>query len=389
MLTVVAAHQNVQVERSIPDIVETKVGKIKVERLASLEHGWSMAYLPDGRLLITEKPGRLRFFENGKLSEPISGTPEVVYKAQGGLLEVEVDPKFAENSYIYLYFVEAAEKQPEDAKETRDTRIGTEQDLQDTMLKGGAVARGKMVGNALKEVKVIWRQEPKMIGRNHFGGKLVFGADGTLFITSGERQRFDPAQDMQSNLGKVVRINADGSIPHDNPFAKSTDVRQDIWSVGHRNPLGAAIHPETKKLWIHEMGPWHGDELNAPEAGKNYGWPVVSNGDNYDGTPIPDHATRLEYEQPVEYWHPAISPAGLIFYTGDLFKDWKNNALIGGLSSEVLIRLTFEGGRVKSEERIDLQARIREVVQAPDGAVLVITDPKEGNGELLRLTPAQ
>ncbi len=384
-----AAQEQSNEQYKPPDTVETKSGRIKVERLATLEHGWGMTYLPDGRLLLTEKPGRLRFFENGKLSDPISGVPRVEYKAQGGLLDVEIDPKFAETSYVYLYFVEAATRQPEAAQETRDARIGPEQDLSDVTLKGGAVARGKLKGNALQEVEVTWRQEPKMIGRNHFGGKIVFGKDGTLFITSGERQRFDPAQDLKSNLGKIVRINSDGSIPSDNPFAKSPDVRQDIWSVGHRNPLGAAIHPDTGTLWIHEMGPWHGDELNTPEAGKNYGWPIVSNGDHYDGTPIPDHASKPDMVPPIEYWHPAISPSGLIFYTGPLFTKWKNNALLGGLSSEVLIRLTFEGDRVKTEERIGLRARIRDVVQAPDGAVLVMTDPKKGPGELLRLTPTQ
>lgn len=367
--------------------IEAKSGRIKVERLATLEHGWGLAYLPDGRLLVTEKPGRLRFFADGKLSEPISGVPEVVYKGQGGLLDVAVDPNFASNKFVYVSYAEKAAQQPDVKQDERDPRLGPEQDLSDVVLRGAAVARGRLEGNQLQDVKVIWRQEPKQIGRGHYGGTLVFAPDGTLFILSGERQRFTPAQEMNSNLGKVVRINTDGTIPSDNPFASRTDVRSDIWSSGHRNPLGGAIHPATGKLWIHEMGPAQGDELNMPEPGKNYGWPVVSNGDNYDGSPIPDHPTQPQFAPPVFYWHPAISPAGFIFYTGDMFANWKNDALIGGLSSEVLIRVTIDGDRVRSEERLNLQARIREIVQAPDGSVLVITDPKEANGELLRLTP--
>ena len=183
-----------------------------------------------------------------------------------------------------------------------------------------------------------------------------------------------------------MRINADGSIPPDNPFAKKAGARPDVWSIGHRNPLGAAIHPTSKELWIHEMGPWRGDEVNLPEPGKNYGWPVVSNGDHYDGTPIPDHATRPEFVAPMEYWRPVISPSGLAFYAGSLFPDWRGSVLIGGLSSEALVRLTLEGNRVKSEERIGLHRRIRDVVEAPDGAVLLLTDAKDG--ELLRLAPA-
>ena len=369
------------------EVIQTKSGPVKVERLASLNEPWGMTFLPDGRLLLTEKPGRLRTYADGRLSEPIGGLPRVLYRDQGGLLDVEIDPAFARNGLVYLYYTEAAEQQPADARDTRDTRVGTGQDLQDNVLKGGAVARGRLDGNQLRDVKVVWRQEPKMIGRNHFGGRLAFAPDGTLFITSGDRQRFDPAQDAATNVGKVVRINPDGSIPADNPFARKQGVRPDVWSLGHRNPLGAAIHPKTKALWIHEMGPKHGDELNIPEPGKNYGWPVVSNGDNYDGTPIPDHATRPELAEPAAYWHPAISPSGFAFYTGSLFPQWGGSALIGGLSSEALIRLTLDGNKVKEEERIPMQRRIRDVAQAPDGAVLVLIDAKDG--ALLRLTPAQ
>lgn len=367
-------------------VIQTKSGPVAIERLATLEHPWGMAFLPDGRLLITEKPGRLRIFADGKLSEPVGGVPKVAYREQGGLLDVEIDPDFARNGLVYLSYAEAAEQQPPNARDEPDPRFGGYFDKEDNVLKGGAVARGRLDGLALQDVKVIWRQVPKTIGRGHFGGRLAFTKDGKLFILSGERMRFDPAQDPAANLGKVVRINPDGSIPPDNPFAGKTGAQADVWSLGHRNPLGAAIHPTTGRLWINEMGPRHGDELNIPEPGKNYGWPVVSNGDNYDGSPIPDHPTRPDLAAPAFYWHPAISPSGLIFYTGTRFKDWNGNAFIGGLSSETLLRLTLKGDKVDAEERIGVQRRIRDVIQAPDGAVLVLSDgPK---GELLRLTPA-
>jgi glucose/arabinose dehydrogenase len=367
------------------EVIQTKSGPVAIERLATLEHPWGMAFLPDGRLLITEKPGRLRIWSGGQLSEPVGGVPKVAYREQGGLLDVEVDPGFASNGLVYLSYAEAAEQQPPNARDVEDPRFGGYFDKEDNVLKGTAVARGRLDGAELKDVKVIWRQTPKTIGRGHFGGRLVFAPDGKLFILSGERMRFDPAQDPAGNLGKVVRVNPDGSIPPDNPFSGKTGTQADIWSLGHRNPLGGAIHPATGRLWIHEMGPKNGDELNVPEPGKNYGWPVVSNGEHYNGSPIPDHPTRPDLAAPAFYWHPAISPSGLIFYTGSLFKDWSGNAFIGGLSSETLLRLTLKDGKVDAEERIGVQRRIRDVIQAPDGAMLLLSDVK---GELLRLTPA-
>ena len=368
------------------EVWKTKSGGVNVERLARLKEPWGMAYLPDGKLLITEKAGTLRIFSNGKLSAPVGGVPKVAYGGQGGLLDVAVDLDFAKNKFVYLTFTEAAEKQPVIDKDETDPRLGTFGDAKDVVLKGGALVRGRLEGNELKDMKVIWRQIPKTIGRGHTGGILVFAPDGKLFITSGDRQRFEPAQDLSSNLGKIIRINPNGSVPQDNPYVNKKGALPDIWSIGHRNPLGAAFNPVTKKLWIHEMGPLHGDELNIAEPGKNYGWPVVSNGDNYDRSRIPDHETRPEFAGPVEYWHPAISPAGMIFYTGNIFADWSGNILIGGLSSEVLIRLTLEGDKVKSEERIYLHRRIRDVIQAPDGSVVLLSDGPDG--ELLRLTPA-
>jgi glucose/arabinose dehydrogenase len=367
-------------------VIQTKKGPVSIERLAALEEPWGMAFLPDGRLLVTEKPGRLRIFADGKLSDPVAGVPKVAYREQGGLLDVEVDPDFARNGLVYLSYAEAAESQPANARDVEDPRFGGYFDKDDNVLKGAAVARGRLEGHELKDLKVIWRQVPKTIGRGHFGGRLAFAPDGKLFILSGERMRFDPAQDLASNLGKVVRINPDGSIPPDNPFANKAGARPDVWSLGHRNPLGAAINPATKQLWIHEMGPKNGDELNIPEPGKNYGWPVVSNGDHYDATPIPDHPNRPDLAAPAFYWHPAISPSGLIFYTGTRFAGWHGNAFVGGLSSETLVRLTLEGNRVDAEERIGVQRRIRDVVQAPDGSVWLLSDGK--NGELLRLAPA-
>lgn len=361
-----------------PTSIPYSGGTMKLERLASLEFPWGIAGLPDGRVLITEKPGRLRIFSDGQLSDPVSGVPKVVFHDQGGLLDVESDPDFAENQFVYLYFVEAASKQP-GTKDPWDPRIGPKPKQVDSTLKGGAVARGKLVGNALQDVKVIWRQTPKTIGRGHFGGRLIFDDKGQLFILSGDRQRFTPAQSLTGNLGKVVRINRDGSIPADNPWPK-----RDLWSVGHRNPLGGAIDPTTGKLWIHEMGPLGGDEFNAIVAKNNYGWPTVSNGDNYDRSPIPDHNTQPKFAKPAVTWTPVISPSGMIFYTGSEFPGWKGSVLIGGLSSMALIRVSINGNAVKEEERIRLQRRIRDVHQAADGSVWLLIDSKDGG--LVRLS---
>jgi glucose/arabinose dehydrogenase len=363
-------------------------GKLSVESLAKLDNPWALAYLPDGRLLITEKPGNLRIYGDSKLSEPVAGVPEVEYHDQGGLLDVAVDPNFADNKLVYLSYTEAAEQQPDVERDEKDPRLGDYQDLNDTVLKGLAVARGRLEGTKLEDVEVIWRQEPKTIGRGHFGGRLVFAPEGKLFITSGERQRFEPAQDLKSNLGKIVRINPDGSIPKDNPFAGQDDARADIWTLGHRNQLGAVIRPGTSELWIHEMGPKGGDELNLIEKGKNYGWPVVSEGVHYNDAEIPNHSEQDEFTPPRKAWVPAISPAGLIFYTGDKIKDWKGKAILGGLSSEAIIVVSFDGSKVTGDEIIEMDKRIREVAQAPDGAVMLLVDGEDG-GYLLRLAPAR
>jgi glucose/arabinose dehydrogenase len=369
-----------------PNAVSSSAGNIKIERLATLEYPWGMAVLPGGRVLITEKPGRLRIWENGRLSEPVQGVPSVVYRKageQGGLLDVEADPNFATNHLIYLSYVEA-DPQGLKVAETGDLRFGNGIDYTDSVVRGGAVARGRLEGNELRDVQVIWRQVPKTGGRGHFGVRIVFGPDGKLYLTSGERMRFDPAASLKTNLGKVVRINSDGSIPSDNPFAGTDTARADIWSYGHRNMLAAVFDP-SGRLWVMEMGPLGGDELNLIQRGKNYGWPFVSNGDNYAGPSIPDHATRRDLTAPVRSWTPVIAPSGALFYSGAMFPAWRGNLIAGGLATRSLIRLQMDGEtRVGVEERVFMGRRIRDVAQASDGAILVIVDDKAG--DLLRLT---
>jgi len=348
------------------DTIKAEAGPVKVEAVAKgLEFPWGLAFLPDGRMLVTERPGRLRIVEkNGSLSEPIKGVPEVFAHGQGGLLGVTLDPKFASNKLIYFAFSEPG----------------------DGDLAGTAVARAKLDDDSLDNVEVIFRQKPKVDGGNHFGGRVVFAPDGKLFVTLGERFKFDPAQDLSVDLGKIVRINPDGSVPDDNPFVGQDGKLPEIWSYGHRNVQGAAIHPETGKLWESEFGPLGGDELNIIEPGKDYGWPVVSWGKNYDGTEIPDPPTHPEFTDAIRHWTPVISPSGITFYTADRFPEWKGNLLIAGLSAEGIVRLTLDGEKVVGEERIPMGVRIRDVVQGPDGAVYALVDA--GKGKVLRLTPA-
>ena len=338
--------------------VQTEAGAIAVESLAGgLDHPWGMAFLPDGRLLVTERAGELRILgPDGKLSPPLAGTPAVFDEGQGGLLDVALDPDFPSNRLVYLSFAEPGD--------------------------GGAstaVGRGRLEGEQIDGFEVIFRQQPKVSGPNHFGGRIAFSPEGKLFLTLGERFKFEPAQDLSNHLGTIVRINPDGTVPEDNPFVGQPDAKGEIWSYGHRNIESAAIHPETGELWIAEMGPLGGDELNRPEQGRNYGWPVVSWGQHYDGTEIPDPPTHPRFADAVKQWTPVISPSGMVFYTGDMFPAWRGSALIGGLSSSELVRVALDGEQVSGEERIPLGARIRDVEQGPDGAVYVLTDQDDGN----------
>lgn len=338
--------------------------------VAKLAEPWAMSFLPDGRILVSEKKGKLKLVTQDGKSGEITGVPAVDYGGQGGFGDVVPHPKFASNGLVYLSYAEAGD----DGK------------------RGAAVARAKLVlddkgGGRLDDLSVIWRQVPKMDGRGHYGHRIAFAADGHLFISSGERQHFDPSQDMQSNLGKIVRLNDDGSVPKDNPFAEQGGVAAQVWSLGHRNPLGIAFDAKGQ-LWNMEMGPKGGDELNRVERGHNYGYPIVSNGDHYNGKDIPDHHTRPEFHAPAISWTPVISPSSFIIYSGDRFADWKGDGLVGGLSSKSLVRIEFDGAKAREAARYDMGVRIREVEQGPDGAVWLLEDQADGaGGRLLKLTP--
>jgi glucose/arabinose dehydrogenase len=343
-------------------------GVVDVQIIAKgLEHPWSLAFLPDKRMLVTERPGRLRVVEpDGRVSEPLTGVPQVYASGQGGLLDVALSPTFDKDRLVYLSFAESGE--------------------------GGAataVTHGRLGERGLENTQVIWRQQPKVSGSNHWGSRIVFRPDGTLFVTLGERFNYSgSAQDLSTTLGKIVRINPDGSAPRDNPFVNRGGARPEIWSYGHRNVQAAALHPETGRLWTVEHGARGGDELNHPEAGKNYGWPVISYGTHYSFLKIGEGTAKPGMEQPVYYWDPVIAPSGMVVYTGDLFAGWKDNILIGSLTPGLLVRLVMKDGKVAQEERYlgDLRERIRDVRQASDGSLYLLTDAR--NGQILRLTPA-
>lgn len=341
----------------------------EVAAVAEFNEPWAMTFLPDGRLLVTEKRGQLYVVtQDGQKSEEIEEVPDVAYRGQGGLGDVILHPDYAENGLIYLSYAESG--------------VGN--------TRGAAVARARLVmeeegrEGRLEDVEVIWRQNPKVTDDGHYGHRMVFDAEGYLFITSGERQKFDPAQQMTGNLGKVVRLRDDGTVPQDNPFYEQGDVTAEIWTLGHRNPLGIAFD-DTGKLWIHEMGPRHGDEFNLVIKGENYGYPIVSEGDHYSGVPIPDHDTHPEFMAPKVAWIPTVAPAGLIIYSGEMFPEWQGSALLGGLASRALVRVAIDGQSAREAERFDMGKRIREVEQGPDGAVWLLED-RDG-GRLLKLTP--
>ena len=336
---------------------------------------WGMAFLPDGNMLVTEKhPGRLRVVsKDGKLSEPVAGLPPADARNQGGLLGLALDPAYAKNRLIYWAYSEPREDG------TNNT----------------AVARGRFVDDAaapkVEDVQVIFHQAPSLRSTLHFGGRLVFRRDGTLFVSLGDRSITEgrmQSQNMDGLLGKVVRINSDGSIPKDNPFVKKEGVRPEIWSIGHRNIQAATLHPSTGELWEVEHGTRGGDELNRVEKGKDYGWPTIAYGIEYKGGTITGGITAKEgMEQPVYYWDPVIAPSGMVFYTGNLFPAWKGSLFIGGLVSTALVRVTLKDNKVVGEERLltDRKQRIRDVVQGPDGAIYLLTDSKAG--QMLKLVP--
>jgi glucose/arabinose dehydrogenase len=340
--------------------------------IATFDEPWAMTFLPGPgpRALVTERKGKLKLLwsDTGRVGD-VAGAPSVDYGGQGGLGDVVLHPDFERNRLVYLSWVEAGPS---------DTR-------------GAVVGRARLVEEAGKGVRldglqVIWRQSPKLDGRGHFGHRIAFGPDGKLYISSGERQHFDPAQDMSANLGKVLRLNDDGTVPADNPFAGRGGVTAQIWTLGHRNPLGLAFDSRGR-LWEIEMGPMGGDELNLIQRGRNYGYPIVSNGDHYDGRDIPDHPTHPEFEAPKVWWTPVISPGDFIHYSGSLFPQWQGDVLIAGLSSQALVRVDIDGDRAREAERWDMGQRIREVEQGPDGSVYLLED---GPGaRLLKLTPAK
>lgn len=343
------------------------------DHVTGLSKPWGLAFLPDGGLLITERPGRLRLFRAGRLSEPVPGVPDVDARDQGGLLGLALDPKFAENGLVYLAYAEARGD-------------GTNH---------AAVARGKLVQGAgpprLEGVQVIYRQTPSLKSTKHYGGRLVFGRDGALFVTGGERSIAEgrrQAQRMDGALGKVVRINADGSVPADNPFVGRPGVRPEIFSIGHRNILGAALNPRTGELWAVEHGPRGGDELNIVRKGKDYGWPTTTYGIEYGGGPVGEGITRKAgMEQPIYYWDPVIAPGGMAFYEADAAPAWKGSLFVTGLGSRRLVRLTLDGDKVVGEERLlsEVDERLRDVVVGPDGALYVTTD--NDRGRVLRVAP--
>jgi len=345
---------------------------IEATGIATFNEPWAMTFLPDGSMLVTEKSGTLQYVSQDGKKRPIEGMWKVAYGGQGGLGDVVLHPNFETNGLVYISYAET---------------------LDQGSTYGAAVAQAKFDASGapiLTTIKKIWTQEPKTTGRGHYSHRIAFGPrgsdqEGMLFITSGDRQKQKPAQDFGRGLGKVIRLNDDGSVPPDNPWQDKGDLAKTYWSMGHRNLLGIAF--DTKgQLWTHEMGPRHGDELNLIHKGANYGWPQVSNGDNYSGVPIPDHDTNDEYSKPKAYWVPAISPAGLTIYDGDVFSDWKGDGFIGGLSSRALIRVDIDGENAKEAERFEWGKRVREVEQGPGGALWVLEDGK--GGRLLKLTPA-
>jgi len=348
-----------------PRPVDAPLRAVKVAD--GLENPWAIEFLPDGRMLVTERPGRLRIVgKDGTLSKPLAGLPEVYARGQGGLLDIALSPRFSEDRLVYFSFAEPGEGGA-----------------------GTAVGRGRFTEDALQNVQVIWRQAPKVDSRNHWGSRLAFAKDGTLFITLGDRASFrDEAQNLGNTIGKLIRINADGSIPKDNPFVGRKDARPEIWSYGHRNVQAAALDPRSGLLWIVMHGARGGDELDQPRAGRNYGWPVITYGREYSGLPIGVGTAKDGMEQPAYYWDPVIAPSGAEFYTGDRFPQWKGDLFVGSLRPGALVRLRLEAGKVAQEERyLPEVGRVRDVKQGPDGLLYLAIDARDA--AILRVEPAR
>jgi len=347
-------------------------GNLNVETIArGLERPWALAFLPEGKMLVTERPGRLRIVtRDGQISPPVSGVPQVRASGQGGLHDVVLDRDFASNRTIYFCYAEPASG-------------GGRTAMARARFTDGEAAR-------LDDVKVIFRQEGPLSSGNHYGCRIVQGRDGNLWLTMGDHFTYrDEAQNLANHLGKIVRVTPDGAVPRDNPFVGRKDAKPEIWSYGHRNSQGAALHPQTGRLWEHEHGPRGGDEVNIPLAGKNYGWPVIGYGVDYSGAKIHEATAKPRMEQPIKYWVPSIAPSGMAFYTGDLFPRWKGSLFVGALAGQLLVRLEVDGEKVTKEERLlgNLNARIRDVRQGPDGAIWLATDSSDGR--IIRVTPAK
>ena len=348
----------------------SEAGELRVETVArDLANPWGLAFLPDGRMLVTEKPGRMRVVaRDGKVSPALAGVPQVFARSQGGLHDVILDREYAQNQTIYFCYAESAE--------------------------GGGrttMARARLVEGErprLDDVRPIFRQQGPLSSGNHFGCRIVQMPDGNLFLTTGDHFRYrDEAQNLGNHLGKLIRIRPDGSVPPDNPFVNRQGALPEIWSYGHRNMQGAALNPASGKVWTHEHGPRGGDEVNVPEKGKNYGWPVIGYGVDYSGVKIHEATHKPGMEQPVKYWVPSIAPSGMAFYAGDLFPAWRGNLFVGALTGQILVRLELDGEKVKREERLleGLRERIRDVRAGPDGALYLLTDASAGR--ILRVVP--
>jgi glucose/arabinose dehydrogenase len=353
-------------------VFHSSAGDLVVQTAANgLDHPWALAFLPDRRMLVTERPGRMRIVgEDGKLSPALAGVPKVFASGQGGLLDVVLDRSFEQNHMIYFCYAEPVEG-----------RART------------ALARARLIAEGtarIEAVEVIFRQAGPLSSGNHFGCRIVQTPDDNLFLTTGDHfTTRDQAQILGNDLGKIIRIRPDGSAPPDNPFVARPGAEPAIWSYGHRNPQGLALHPATGKLWEHEHGPRGGDEVNIIEKGKNYGWPVIGYGIDYSGAKIHDSTHKAGMEQPIKYWVPSIAPSGMTFYTGNLFASWRGSLFIGALAGQVLVRLELDGDKPVKEERLlqELRERIRDVREGPDGALWLATD--SSSGRILRLAPAK